>query len=110
MHSSCDEEHDECVESLICEKLILTPIADSSGGHQAITIVYCERNLWLSGYLSVLQHNDARITSCECECEDGTPASERVEDPAHCPGRSDWVLDMDEDEGASCEILVTLTD
>ena len=41
----------------------------------------------------------------------GTPASECVEAAAHCPGRTDWVLDMDEDdEGASCEILVTLTD
>ena len=68
---------------------------------------------WLS--LPVLQQNDARMTSCQCECGEagtghGTPASERVEDPAHCLGRSDWVLDMDEEEGASCEILVTLTD
>ena len=102
MHSS-DEEQDGCVESLICEKLILTPIAAEVTKPLLLCIVK-----GICG--SVLQHNDARITSCECECEDGTPASERVEDPAHCPGRSDWVLDMDEDEWARCEILVTLTD
>ena len=54
------------------------------------------------------------MTSCECECEDGTRDTSigvcRDRRSLSGEGRSDWVLDMDEDEGASCEILVTLTD